>query len=103
MRQPLMFAVLLFVSSQTRAQDRSWHYRKDDPVTKKHIVQIDAESFQQTKDGDAKFMLRGMTARLYDAVGSSYKQISSKQAIVDEKLGTLTYGPGLKTTIVLPN
>ena len=103
MRPLLIIVALVFACSQTRAQDSSWHYQKDDPITKKHIVQIDAQSFQQTKQGNATFVLREVTARLYDATGSIYKQISSKQAIVDEKLGTLTYGPALKTVVKLAN
>jgi hypothetical protein len=103
MRPLLNVTALLFICCQTRAQDLSWHYRKDDPATKKRVVQIDAHSSEQIKDGTGKFLLRDMTARLYDASGSTYKQIRSKQAIVDEKLGTLAYGSGLKTVIRLSN
>jgi hypothetical protein len=100
MRMCLFISALVFISLQMRAQDSSWHYRKDDPITKKRSAQIDATSFQQIRDGHAK-LLHEMSARLYDATGSSYKQISSKQAIVDERLGTLTYGPSLTTVVKL--
>jgi hypothetical protein len=58
-------------------------------------------SKSQIKEENAKFMLHNMTVRLYDATGLTYKQISSEQAIVDEKVGTITYGPDLKTIIRL--
>lgn len=60
---------------------------------------IDASSFERMTEGRAK--LFDMTARLYNANGSSYRQIRSKEAIVDERLGTLTYGPELKTVVKL--
>lgn len=44
-------------------------------------------------------MLYNMIARLYYASGLTYKQISSEQAIVDEKADTITYGRDLKTVI----
>jgi hypothetical protein len=103
MRRLFFFAVISFACSQVQAQDSSWHYRKDDPTTKKHIVRIDAQSFQQGKEGTATFMLRDVTARLYDRSGTSFKQINSKHAIVDERLGTLTYGPDLNTVIRFKN
>ena len=103
MRPLLTATVLLVVCYQGRAQDLNWHYRKDNPATKKRVVEIDAHSFAQTKEGNGRFLLRDMTARLYDSSGSMYKRISSKQAIVDEKLGTLAYGPDLKTVIRLSN
>lgn len=80
-------------------EDSGWRYRKDDPVTKKKIVKIEAASFQQIADGEAK-LLHEVTARLYDHTGS-YKQISSEEAIVDQKSGTLTYGPHLSAIVRL--
>ncbi len=80
-------------------EDSGWRYRKDDPVTKKKVVEIEAESFQQIADGQAK-LLHEMTARLYNSTGS-YSQISSQEAIVDEKSGTLIYGPHLSATVRL--
>jgi peroxiredoxin len=80
-------------------EDSGWRYRKDDPVTKKKIVEIDAASFQQIADGQAK-LLHEVTARLYDNTGS-YRQISSQEAIVDQKSGTLIYGPHLGVIVRL--
>jgi peroxiredoxin len=80
-------------------EDTGWRYRKDDPVTKKKLVEIEAASFQQIADGQAK-LLHEMTARLYDSTGS-YNQISSQEAIVDEKSGTLLYGPHLSASLRL--
>jgi hypothetical protein len=89
-----------FISLQLRAQDSGWHYRKDDPITKKHIARIYAASFRRIKDGHASYW-HNMTICLYDPSGFHDKQISSEEAIVDEKLGTLTYGPNLKTVVKL--
>jgi len=77
------------------AQSSGWRYQKDDPVTKKKIVEIEAASFQQIADGQAK-LLHDVTVRLYDITGSSYKQIKSQEAIVDPKSDMLIYGPHLK-------
>ena len=79
------------------AENSGWRYEKDDPVTKKKIVEIEAASFQQIAGGQAK-LLHDVTARLYDSTGS-YKQISSQEAIVDQKSGTLIYGPHLSETV----
>lgn len=66
-------------------ENSGWRYRKDDRMTKKKIVEIEAASFQQIADGQAK-LLHDMTARLYDST-ASYRQISSEEAIVDQKIG----------------
>ena len=90
----------LVVCLQMVAQDTGWRYRKDDPVTKKHIAQIDAASFQQIRDGHAK-LLHDMSAWLYRANGN-YRQINSKRAVVDgREHGTLSYGAGLKQVVRL--
>lgn len=81
------------------AEDSGWRYQKDDPITKKKIVEIEAASFQQIADGKA-MLLHQVTARLYDSTGS-FKQIRSQEAIVDQKLGTLIYGPSLSATVRL--
>jgi hypothetical protein len=41
-----------------------------------------------------------VTARLYDKSGS-YQQISSQEAIVDQRSGTLLYGPHLDKSLRL--
>jgi peroxiredoxin len=81
------------------AENSGWRYQKDDPVTKKKIVEIEATSFQSIADGKAK-LLHDVTARLYDNAGS-YKKISSQEAIVDQESGMLIYGPHLTATIRL--
>lgn len=81
------------------AENSGWRCEKDDPVTKKKIVEIEAASFQQIADGQAK-LLHDLTARLYDSTGS-YKQISSQEAIVDQKSGMLFYGPHLSAAVRL--
>lgn len=99
--QLLVCGAIFFVSSFqiTAAQDQGWHFRKDDPQSKRHIIQVDARSMEPTTEAGT-FLLHGMTARLYDSTGS-YKEISSKEAIINEEVGTLAYGPGLKATIKL--
>ena len=77
------------------AQSSGWRYQKDDPVTKKRIVEIEAASFQQIAGGQAK-LLHEVTVRFYDSAGISYKQISSQEAIVDQKTDVVIYGPHLK-------
>ena len=103
MRKPAVFlaSALILVAVQMYAQqDQRWRYIKDDVKTRKHIVEIDAKSFERTDDAQT-FRLHGMTARLYDAGGSAYKQIASQEAIINEKTGTLTYGPRLDSFINL--
>lgn len=81
------------------AENSAWRYQKDDPVTKKKIVEIEAASLQQIADGKAK-LLHDVVVRLYDNAGS-YKQISSQEAIVDQESGMLIYGPHLTATAQL--
>ena len=76
------------------AQSTGWHYENENPVTKKKVAEISAASFEQIADGQAK-LLHDVTARLYDSTGS-YKEISTKEAVVDLKSATLFYGPHLK-------
>jgi len=72
------------------AETSAWRFRKDDPVSKKKSVEIEAAFFQPLANGEAK-LLHQMNARLYDGTGS-YQQISSQEAIVDQRSGTLLYG-----------
>jgi hypothetical protein len=103
MRTSLVLSSLALLSFQLFAQQRQgWRYLKEDPKTKKHVVEIDAKSFDQTPDGRTQH-LHDMTARLYDANGVTFKQITSKEAVMDEKSGTLAYGPDLKTIVKLTN
>jgi hypothetical protein len=92
-----------FISISTAAQPepaKEWTYRKDDPKTHKPVIVIEAKSFTAMGDGHA-FRLGDMTARLYDKSGITYKQISSKEAVIDKRLGTLAYGPNEQTIIKL--
>ena len=91
-------SLLIAISVQTPAQDTRWHFEKDNPKTKNHIIQIDAPKFQLTSDPHT-IRLHNMSARLYDSSGSSYKQIASEEATVDQKLRTLTYGPRMQTVV----
>jgi hypothetical protein len=75
-----------------------WHFVKLNPKTKKLVVVIDAKSFMGTEEPHS-FRLQDMTARLYDGSGSSYKTINSKEAIINEKLHTLTYGAKEQTVV----
>jgi len=84
-------SLLLAMSFQTPSQETHWHFEKENPKTKKHIIEIDAAAFEQTSDRH-NILLHKMSARLYDSGESSYIQIASEEATVDQKLGTLTYG-----------
>jgi peroxiredoxin len=81
------------------AETSAWRFRKDDPLSKKKSVEIEAASFQPLANGEAK-LLHQVTARLYDGTGS-YQQISSQEAIVDQRSGTLLYGPHLDKSLRL--
>jgi hypothetical protein len=102
MRKLLVIAAT-FISLGLAAQPESaqrWTYHKDNPKTHKPVVDVQAASFSPTGDGHT-FRLSDMTARLYDSSGVSYKQISSKEAVIDEQLGTLAYGPDHQTIVKL--
>jgi hypothetical protein len=77
-----------------------WHFRKDDPQTKKEVLTIDAKSFEATKDAHV-FRLHQMVARVYQAGGSSFKEVKSESALFDERSATLHYGPQMKATMRL--
>jgi hypothetical protein len=94
-------SVALLASPLAAQQNQAWHYRKDDPTTKKHVIQIDAASFESSA-GAETIKLHDMTVRIYNA-SSSFTQLKSKDAVINEKLGTLTYGPQLKTVLKLKN
>ena len=84
------------------AQPTPWHYLKQDPSTKQHLVQIDAKSFDQTADGYTKY-LHNVTARIYNKNAKAIRAINTKEAIVNLKTGTLAYGPDFKTIVSLKN
>lgn len=79
-----------------------WHFRKDDPRTKKRVLTIDARSFEVTKDPHV-WRLHQMVAHVYQVGSSSFKEVRSENAIFDEKAGTLRYGPQMKDTMRLKN
>ena len=93
-----LFAI--FILQMSGQPTKAWHFVKDNPKTNHHIAQIDAKAFEPTANAQT-FRLHGMTARLYNAAGVTYKQITSKEAVIDEKLGTLTYGPRLNSVVKL--
>jgi hypothetical protein len=102
MRFPLIIGVAALLALQLTAQQQQrWHFRKDDPTTKKHVIQIDAASFEPTASAQT-IKLHDVTARIYNASGS-FTQIRSENAIVNERLGTLTYGPQLRNVLKLKN
>ncbi|MBV9268789.1 MAG: hypothetical protein JO061_21655 [Acidobacteriaceae bacterium] len=82
------------------AQQKGWHYVKDDPATKKHIVDISAESFEQNANGHTKY-LHKMTARIYDSSGKVARVVKSEEAVANLESGTLRYGPDLKSVLIL--
>jgi hypothetical protein len=95
----LVFGLTLVVVPYIRAQN-GWHFVKDDPSTKKHDLEITAESFDQTADGHMKY-LHNMTARVYEFNGKASQTIHSKEAVVNFDTGTLAYGPQLKAVLSL--
>jgi hypothetical protein len=82
------------------AQPKGWHYVKDDPATKKHIVDISAESFDQNANGHTKY-LHEVTAKIYDVSGNVTQTIKSKEAVANLENETLLYGPDLKSVLSL--
>jgi hypothetical protein len=82
------------------AQQDGWHFRKDDPHTKKHVLTIDAKSFEATKDPSV-LLLHNLAARIYRANGETFKEVNSDNAIVNLTSGTLSYGPELSKEIKL--
>ena len=92
-----------FISLGTAAQPgpaKVWNYRKDDPKTHKPVLVIEAKSFVATGNQHT-FRLQDMTGRLYDSSGVRYRQISSKEAVIDTQLGTLAYGQNLQSAVKL--
>jgi hypothetical protein len=77
-----------------------WHFVKDDPATRKHALTIHAASFQSTSDPPV-IQLHKMVARIYQADGSTFKEVISADAVFNERLGTLRYGPHLSQVIKL--
>jgi hypothetical protein len=88
----LIFSPAFLVALELGAHSTSWHFVKDDPATGQHLVEIHAKSFDQTAGGHIKY-LHDMTARPFDARGSSFRHVRSKEAIINMQLGTLAYGP----------
>ncbi len=98
--RPNLMVCAAACTSLSLAAGKGWHFVKDDPGTGKHIVEIDARSFQRTSEVKA-FQLQDVTVRIYNRAGTSHKEMRSKQAVIDEKLGILTYGPGLQSVLKL--
>jgi hypothetical protein len=95
-----VFGLALVLVPYIGAQQNGWRFVKDDPATKKHLIDMSAESFEQTGDGHTKY-LHNVTARIYDSNGKAFQTIHSKEAVVNFDSGTLTYGPQLKTVLSL--
>ncbi|MDQ2712461.1 MAG: LPS export ABC transporter periplasmic protein LptC [Acidobacteriota bacterium] len=65
-----------------------WSYHKDDPVTNRPIVKVDAKAFEGTHD-PSTFELKEVALRLYDKSGSSYTYVKSDKAFFDEGSGVM--------------
>ncbi len=94
-------ALLLAVfgcASWAQSSTQGWHYIKDDPATKHHLLTVSSDRFRIGKQPHT-FELEGVTVRVYTRNGAGYRVIRSDKAIVDENGHTLTYGPRLSKTI----
>jgi hypothetical protein len=91
---------VLIVCAALAAQQSGWHFRKDDPQTKKRVLTVEASSFEATKDPNV-LRLHNMAARIYQSNGETFKEVKSEKAIVNLTSGTLTYGPRLSKNIKL--
>src|SRR4051794_12813451 len=60
-----------------------WQWGKDDPVTNKPMVRVNAEAFQATHD-PSTFELHGLALKLYNKDASAYTYISTNQAFFNE-------------------
>jgi hypothetical protein len=96
----LVLGLALLAVPCIEAQPNGWHFVKDDPATNKHVVDISAESFDQTGNGHTKY-LHNVTARIYDSGGNLSKVIKSKGAVANLETGTLRYGPDLRSVVRL--
>jgi len=65
-----------------------WVYAKDDPVTNRPIVRVDADSMQATKD-PSTFELKGLSLRLYDKSARKYTLVKAANALFDEGTGIM--------------
>ena len=82
------------------AQPKGWNFLKENPLTKKHIIAISAESFDQGSNGHAEY-LHNVTVWLYDSSGNVARTVKSKEAVADLEHGTLRYGPDLNSVLSL--
>ena len=70
------------------AAPSGWHEFKHDPQTGKIVVQVDAKTFQATRD-PSTFELHDLALRLYDKTASSYTYVKTGKALFDERSGIL--------------
>ena len=98
--RPLVLGLAFLSLLCIEAQPIGWHYVKEDPATRKHRVEINAEAFDQTVNGHTKY-LHNVTARIYDSSGKVTKIVKSKEAVANFETGTLRYGPDLKSALSL--
>ena len=80
-------------------QQNGWHYTGENPQTKKLVLTIDASAVEFTKDERA--LLQDVTAHVYQEDGVNFREVKSDRAVLDPKLGTLSYGPRLSKVIKL--
>ena len=64
------------------AQPKGWNFVKENPVTKKRVVAISAESFDQNSNGHTNY-LHNVAAWLYDSSGNVTRTVKSKEAVAD--------------------
>lgn len=79
---------------------KDWTYCKDDPKTKRRLVEIHAKSFAKTSNPNV-FRLSGVTGSIYEPGNSSYTKLNSQTVFFDERSKTLTSGRDL-TLLNLP-
>lgn len=65
-----------------------WHYSKDDPVSGKPVVRVEAKSFQATHD-PSTFELVALRLRLFNKDGGSYTYVKTDHALFNEGTGIL--------------
>lgn len=65
-----------------------WQYHKDDPVTNKPVVWVDADSFDATKD-PSTFELRNLGLKIFNKDAAEYTYVQSEKGLFDEGSGQL--------------
>ena len=76
------------VETRYEAQARKWTYGKDDPVSNRPMVRVEADSFQATKD-PSTFELKGLSLRLFNKADAKYTLVSGNNALFNEGTGIM--------------